>query len=537
MSRVQIIFLCGLFLVAHSCALAQRPSLRRALSSSYRLVDKLRETKGSQLNPEAQSEKRMGLLLEQCITLALMNNLSIRLAVFPDQKLAQDVSVARAIFDPNLAANVDYQDSTSQATSRLQAAGQNEEQNMGANLSLSKKLEDGTEVSMSWDSGRRKTNSPFFIINPVYSSTLALEARKSLTKLRGRDLNLAELRQLEHQRAAARCELHATINDVMYGVVESFLNLRQQDANLTIQEQSLEQVKELVEITRKRMLVGRAVEAQLIKDQSQLARQKEELIVTRANREQACDQLLQLICPDPEERPDPSRLEAILEIPKVLEREINFTGLSRSARQKRPEVLAMLCQMRSQDLALRLARDGVKPTFDVVAGFGLQANDGTFSDANSAVGTLDYPVYTLGLQYSIPLGMRASKGRMRRAKLEREELDVRLLELEAAIELEVRQALRGLRSSMERMAAARSTVNFAERSYTNEKLLYRQGRTTPFQVNEYRIDLDDARLRLAEAMRDYLLALAAIRKAEGTLPDIFAKKGRLNAKTLAFGLE
>ena len=531
-------FVLVALLLLHSTGLAQRPSLRTSLRNSYSLVDKLRNTKGQPLTKSDETTKtRMGLKLEQCITLALMNNLSIRLAVFPDQQLAQDVSVARAMFDPNLAAKVDYQDSTSQATSRLQAAGTNEEQNLGANVSISKKTEDGTEMSLSWDTGRRKTNSPFYLINPVYSASLAMEARRSLTKMRGRDLNLAELRQLEHQRASARCQLHATINDVMYSVVEAFLNLRQQDANLSIQEQSLEQVKELVEITRKRMLVGRAVEAQLIKDQAQLAEQKEALIVTRAAREQACDQLLQLICPQPGERPDPSRLEAIIEVPKSLEKEIKFEGLSHSARQKRPEVLSMLCQMRSQDLALRLARDGVKPTFDVVAGFGLSANNGTFSDAHSDVGTLDYPVYSVGLQYSIPIGLRASKARMRRAKLDREELDVRLLELEAAIELEVRQALRSLRSSMERMSAARSTVDFADRSYVNEKLLYRQGRTTPYQVNEYRISLDNAKLRLSEARRDYLLALAAIRKAEGTLPDIFAKAGVLNASSLAGGLE
>ena len=40
-------------------------------------------------------------------------------------------------------------------------------------------------------------------------------------------------------------------------------------------------------------------------DQAQEAAQREELITARAQRDASCDQLLQLICPDPASRPDP----------------------------------------------------------------------------------------------------------------------------------------------------------------------------------------------------------------------------------------
>jgi len=520
----------------------ERPPLARQLRHATDLIENLRGGGRHELPdvPTAEGDEvppPVELRMEQCITAALLRNLQVRLALFPERKLTQDLVAARAVFDPVFGAEATYRDSTTQSTSALTGApvGTSKQAQLGA--SIGKRTVDGTQFTASWDSGRSRTNSSFATLNPAYTAGLTFEARRSLTQMRGRDLNLAALRQLEHQAAAARCNVHATINDVMYDVFSAFLTIKLNDENLAIQLQSLRQVEELVDITQKRMEVGRAVEAQLIQDQSQLAKQREELIVARAAREQAFDQLLRLISPEPEDRPDPARLAAVLDLPRRLVPASSLDDVSAQARCKRPEVLQLLCQMRSQDLAVRLARDGVKPTFDVVASAAVQGIDGAFPDAHSNAVSLDYPVYTVGLQYSIPLGLRASKSRLRKAQLDREELDLRLLDLEATIELEVRQALRDLASSIERVTAARKTVDFAERSYENEKLLYRQGRTTPYEVNQYRISLDEARLRLTQAKLDYLRALASLRKAEGTLPDVFAEKGTLDAAALAAGVE
>ena len=545
-NTAEISFLLGSAILVHSLIIAPSvsiaadyPKYEKAFKQSRKLLSKLRQDPKAEIPAFASGKEGQELFieLEECITLALLNNLSIRLSLFPGKKLEQEIRTARSVFDPRFQARIDFQDSTSQATSALQGADVNEEKQIGTELGITKKTQDGTEYALSWTGGRRKTNSSFFLLNPVYSNEVSLEARHSLSKMRGEDLNLANLRALKHQRAAARCQVHATINTVMYEVISAFLKVRQKEEEIAIQEQSLEQVKELVEITQKRMAVGRAVEAQLIKDQAQLAEQREQLIVTRVEREQACDELLQLISPKPSSRPDPERLNLLFESPKTPEISLDFSGLSRSARLKRPEVLSILANMRAQDLALKIARDDVQASFDLVSSVTLQGFEGSFPESQEKVASLDYPVYSIGIQYSFPIGMRSSKSQLRKEELARKEMEVELLELESRIELQVRQSLRSLRSSLERMKAARKTVDFAKRSYTNEKLLYKQGRTTPYQVNEYRISYDEARLRLSQARRDYLLALASIRSAEGTLPDVFAKFGTLDARSLVRGME
>lgn len=535
------ILVLAFVVVAASAALAAEPSrgeVDEALDRGARLMDSLHVGDGGGAVPPTRDDLPVAdLHLDDCVALALLNNLDVRLALFPQRKLAEDVAVARAAFDSVFSSALQYTKSSSPTSSQLQGASVFEDSQVDGSAAVGRRFEDGTEMSVKWHSNRRKTNSSFSTLNPAVGADFTVEVARSLTKMRGRDLNLAALRQLEQQAAAARCTLEATVNDVVQKTVSAFLSMVGSQEAQAIQEASLTQVEELVEMTRKRMEVGRAVEAELIKEQSALAQQREALITTRVERERAGDELLQLICPDPDLRPDPSSYRAVFDLEETAPVDLDLRAIAERARLWRPEVLGIFCQLRAQDLAVMVARDGHKPSLDVVGSVGISGLDGAFGGAQSDMASLDYPEWVVGLQYQIPLGLRAERARLRKAELTRDELRVKALNLASQIEFEVRDSMRNLRSALERVTAARSTVQFAERSYENERLLSDQGRTTPFQVNEYRLQLDDARLRLLQARLDVVGALAAVRRAEGTLADVVARGGRLGVATLSRGLD
>jgi outer membrane protein TolC len=123
---------------------------------------------------------------------------------------------------------------------------------------------------------------------------------------------------------------------------------------------------------------------------------------------------------------------------------------------------------------------------------------------------------TAGVELSVPIfDGRAVAGRVRqaRADLAQEELALRALEADAA--LQVQQALQNVRAAAERIEAAGSTVGLAERALEIATTRFRAGLSTQLELNDAELALTQARTTYARALHDYNLARAQFLRAIG----------------------
>jgi HAE1 family hydrophobic/amphiphilic exporter-1 len=151
------------------------------------------------------------------------------------------------------------------------------------------------------------------------------------------------------------------------------------------------------------------------------------------------------------------------------------------------------------------------PRLDVQADLGWR--DSTFGDL-SASGK----VWSAGLFASWPLfdGLR-TRGRVAQARSDQSTLRIEEAQLLDGIALQVRDATNAVRDAGEVVRAITDTVGQAERLLALAEKGYEYGVKTKLEVDDANFNLNQARVNLAQARRDYLVANLNLRYAMGTL--------------------
>jgi HAE1 family hydrophobic/amphiphilic exporter-1 len=183
----------------------------------------------------------------------------------------------------------------------------------------------------------------------------------------------------------------------------------------------------------------------------------------------------------------------------------------RTAVENRPELSDLRNRAGIAGELLRIAKAGNRPRVDFQAGLGYQDLEYGAFDVNGKS-------WSAGVFASWNLfdGFR-TRGQVAQARS-----DVNLLRIEEArlldaIALQVRDAVNAVREAGETVSALSGTVGQAERLVAMAEKGYEYGVKTRLDVEDAQLNLIQARGNLARARRDYLVAGAELRRAEGTL--------------------
>jgi HAE1 family hydrophobic/amphiphilic exporter-1 len=107
------------------------------------------------------------------------------------------------------------------------------------------------------------------------------------------------------------------------------------------------------------------------------------------------------------------------------------------------------------------------------------------------------------------------------AKSDQNRLRIEEAQLLDSVALQVRDAVNAVREAGEVVRAISDTVGQAERLLVLAEKGYEYGVKTRLEVDDANLNLNQARVNLARARRDYLVANVALRYAMGTLGEGF----------------
>ena len=108
---------------------------------------------------------------------------------------------------------------------------------------------------------------------------------------------------------------------------------------------------------------------------------------------------------------------------------------------------------------------------------------------------------------SYSLGRSYEDSSLARAKIERQQVAQRIASLRLGAAETVRQAARQVRSTAERIDAARASATLAEQRFADEQRRYDVGLSTTFLVTQAQRDLLEAQVNLLQTMLDYESAI------------------------------
>jgi outer membrane protein len=381
--------------------------------------------------------------------------------------------------------------------------------------------------SVSWDASRTATNNPISSFTPSLQSGIQLAFSQPL--LKDRRMDAAKLQHVVASRNEESSQLryNESVVETLAAVKQAYWTLKAAAANVTVQQRSLDLAFDLARQNKSRVDLGQAPPIDLVQAEAEVAERRENLIRATALAEDSEDHLRRLIM-DPadtsfwnvhlEPTDEAVAVQTLPDIDAVVANALTQrydllrarndlenakTNVDFLSNQKLPDV-RFEASYRGNGLGgTQLLRSGDFP--GVVTG----TRSSGFGDVLGQTFGRNYPTWSFGLTVSHTLGRSYEDAGMARAELERRQMSRHIASMELQVAETIRRAGRQVRSTAERVDAARAGAALAKSRLDTEQRRYEVGLSTSFLVTQAQRDLLQAEVTLLQTTLDHQSAVVA----------------------------
>ena len=448
--------------------------------------------------PDTKSEvatKAVQLSLEQCVILALQNNLDVRIERLSPLIREEEVRrEAGAFLAPRMNVEVSTDRSQRPAGSVLAGAQVLESQNLDANTGVSLRSPTGGIVSLDFRNKRFETNSAFQLFDPQYTSELALTLTHPLLKNFGTGVNGVRIKVAQNNLQISKHQLEVVVASLIVDVQQTYWDLALGVHDLAARRRSLQVAQHLQKRTAELVTRGRLPTLATLQAKTAVIEREIEVVAGENAFADAQARLRALLNLDKVLALTDYTLVPI-DIPRMDTQPVSVEAGLKSAMAKRPELFQAKLDQENRVLGVRLARNQRLPELNLIGSIGLSGLSGhptpnQFSTVTvdgvpvinllpggqsgsqfeggygHSLGELfsgDFLSYKVGVNIQIPLGNQLARSEMAKARLEVEKSRLFVQTLEQKIALEVEAVARGINSRLKAVEGARSLRHLAER--------------------------------------------------------------------------
>lgn len=480
----------------------------------------------AQVREPEPSERILPLTLEEAVRRAVEHNPELAIVRLDTEVGAARVGESRTAFTPLFSASFGRSSNTTPPASFLAGDTGVDVDDLFSTVGVRQRLPWGSGTwQVSWEMARTSTNSPISNFDPSLQSGFEIAFSQPLFRDRSVDRARYQYAIAKRNLESSELRFRESVTQTVAAVKQAYWTLRATQANIEVAQRSLELAEELARQTRLRVDAGQTPPLDLSQAEAEVAQRRENLIRAHATAGDAEDALRVLIA-DPSdasfwqmhlqavEEPTPLRGEPDVgaAVARALGERYDIARADRQlenarttveffGNQKLPDV-RLETSWRGNGLAgTQFVRSGGFPgTIVGRRSFGL-------GEALSQVFRSDYPAWSVGLTVNYPLGRSYEEAGMVRAEIERKQAEQRIASLRLRVAEAVRRAGRQVRSTAERIDAARAGARLAEERLDAEQRRFQAGLSTTFLVTQAQRDLLQAQVNLLETMLAYESAL------------------------------
>lgn len=476
--------------------------------------------------PEEPSGPVRQLSIDEAVQLALKNNLGLEVERLNPQIEQEAIAQARAAYLPTLAVNFGRSGATIEPSDFTQGSETYKNEGMSSTLTIQQQALPwaNTQITAQWSSSRNETGRLGAAFNPSLGSSVFLQASQPLW----RDLLInpvkTQVQQAVLSRQIADINLRQRVVATERTVRQAYWNLVGAIERLDVARQNLDLSNEQLRANRVRVEVGTMAPIDIVAAQAEVAGNEEAVITAQAAIRTAEDQLRTLIFDPNAEDFWTARIEPTNE-PQLQPMEVNVEAAVRTALENRTDIVSNRRQLQVADLNLKLARNQTLPDISLDAQVRAQGSAGTrfiyvpgtidvesqidrsYRDAVSDAFGFAYPQWSVGVSYTYPIGKEAAEANHARARLQRQQADVQMKQLEVGIVQQVRQAARNVETNFQRVQTTRVARELAEQRLDAQQKRFEVGLSTLFELTQAQRDVVLQRNNELNAIIDYNQAL------------------------------
>lgn len=466
------------------------------------------------------------LSLSEAEQYALKNATSVKRAEARYMAALGSLRRERGFFDPELYFSLNYQDLKEPTASFFAGADVLITQQTTSQTGLKLNLPIGTELELALNTISLKTNSQFAFLNPEYDAFGSLSFRQSLlggfTASGRKELNSAEL---EYDAAKARYDQEIlAVNSV---VEQIYWGLYTSERDYAVQKLTRDRAEAFLKETELRNKAGMVGPNQVANAKTFLAEQELLLIDREEQLDSQSDQLAALIGVRPEKGSfrfkvvdDPPSDFSVGPVEEMIENALN-NNLELKAAQKEVDAANSLVEAANWealprvDLVGSLVSTGIGgDSQDIIFGGDTlrSTTSGSFGDVLNQIFKRKFPGWSVGVELSIPIGLRPGLGEKDRLEAEVLNVQQRLIELSRILEQQIRTAHRELSHGNDRLKAATDGVEAAREQVRIGMIEFQNGRITAFELVRLSEDFAVAQRRYSESLVRTVNAVATLKQ-------------------------
>jgi outer membrane protein TolC len=453
----------------------------------------------------------------------------------------------------------------------------------------------GTTFNTFFNSVRSSSTSPANFFNPAVQTAIGVSIQQQLLQGFGRDVTRRNILIAENNRKIADLAFAQQAITTITSTINAYWELVYARQNVAVQQQAVTVSEKLYNDNKKQLEIGTMAPLDVTRAESELATDRQNLIVAQTTQLQDELVLKNFISKDPTasnllnveiiptDKPDtPSSIQTS-----------PFADAVQEAFVNRPDVQEQLLNLKNGEIDVKATKNALLPVATVTASYsstgltgnspittttpalGPQVVDGNgnpvevllsatgspvpvyvpssittptgnisksgFPDAMTQVFHNRFPSYTGGINFTFPLRNRAAQADNIHAQLTQRQLEAQMQQIKNSAVLDVRNTSIAVEQGRAQVEAASKARELQQQTFEAEQKKYQLGASTVYNVILTQRDLITAQgtelralANLAEAKANYERALGRTLQVN-SVTIASAKKGELERDTLIPG--
>ena len=509
-------------------------------------------------------DRQRPLSLREALALALENNKDIEVARENVRIAEFDLLGARGVYDPRITTTAFYERAENPISSFL--SGGQGGSTIESHYTGSARLEGDSPVlggnyRLEFSSMRLTTNNQFIALNPQFPTSLTFNYTQPLWRGLRIDNNRRQIQIARKNLSLTDAQFRQRAIDTITNVQRAYWDLAFALRSLQVQRDAVGVARTQLEHNRRLVEQGQLAPIDIVAAEAQISTYEQNVFSALEEVSRAENNLKNLIAEN--QKADIWAESLVPTDPVDLAMPaISLPDALKTAMENRPELQQSNVLREINEIDQRYFKDQTKPAIDLVGTYGVNGLAGSISTAGvnpftasnlqvrqrvdelsllagleplpvvppqtfspdllggfgqslSSLAANRYGTFRLGVQLSLPLRNRTAEAQLGRALVEGERIGTQREQLEQTIQVEVRNALQGMRSAEARLRAAVATREANEQQFASEQRKLDAGQSTVFLVLERQTALTEVRALELRAQTDLNKAIADLQRATG----------------------
>ena len=476
------------------------------------------------------------LTLDDCIGMALQNNLDIAVEGYNPKIVEQDIVREEAAFDPFFDTTASYWDyrvptnrkvflttgTTATGTTIVETAFPDKHQALDVNFGWRQNLVTGTSYEAKFNNDRWESlldqaiNNVYYQSNPSYTSQLSLTLSQALLRNFGIDVNKTRIYIAQNNTTISLQEFRSRVFGVLWQVQTAYWDLAAAIKNLEINQRSLKLAQDLLEINKAKVKAGTLAPLDIVSAEAEVA-SRVTGVITAENLIKNVEDLLRRVMNLPGDAQMWQRPIKPADRPTFEAQPLSVEESMARALGLRPDYAQAKLTLQNKDVFKRYAKNQLLPSLSLQGSAGLNGIGEHYHDDFHSLGSGDWYNYGVGLVMEVPVGNRLARAQYTQASLDQEKSKTDLVNLEQKILIEIRVIVRNIETNLKRIDSTRQARILQQKKLEVEQKKLSVGMSTNFEVLRVQRDLIQAETDELQALLDYKRTLIDLERAEGSI--------------------